>query len=68
MGANPTDVQRAILCEKAKANNRAIHGALVAIVNLLTNRDTPLLNIKETGRYGRHGREQEERDKGSKKV
>jgi hypothetical protein len=37
-------------------------------VNLLTNRDTPLLNIKETGRYGRHGREQEERDKGSKKV
>jgi hypothetical protein len=38
------------------------------MVNLLTNRDTPLLKIKETGRYGRHGREQEERDKGSKKV
>ncbi len=37
-------------------------------LNLLTNRDTPLLKIKETGRYGRHGREQEERDKGSKKV
>ncbi len=37
-------------------------------MNLLTNRDTPLLKIKETGRYGRHGREQEERDKASKKV
>jgi hypothetical protein len=37
-------------------------------VNLPPNRDTPLLNIKETGRYGRHERVQEERDKGSKKV
>jgi hypothetical protein len=37
-------------------------------MNPLKNRDTPLLNIKETGRYGRHGRKHEERDKGSKKV
>jgi transposase-like protein len=32
---------------------------------LLTNRDTPLLNIKETGRYER---EQEERDKVRRKL
>jgi len=52
-------------------SDRSLSKTLVPLrdgLKLLPKRNTLLPNTKETGRYGRHGREQGERDKGSTKV